>query len=170
MFHVEPKMKTLAIRGLIAFSSLILIISCATRNKMVINEYVVLPEGKRVVGNTSPLNAFIFETLQKPISFQVFLTEKYKTDNLKDPEFWVVIDGSRYKVLVYDNADLEKYFHVSDFIQTNFDTDAENSARPNFIAVSMINDHNEDCLTENSLYYNVAVNYLKTLKQEYYKR
>lgn len=170
MFHVEPKLKTLINKGLNVLFVMFFIISCGIRNKMVINDYLVLPEGKMVVGNKKPLNAFIFETLNKQVTFQAFLTEKYNTDNLKDPEFWVSIDGSRYKVLVYENADLEKYFHVSDFIQANFDTDAENNNRPNFIAISMISDHNEDCLTENSLYYNIAVNYLKTLKQEYYKR
>ncbi|AWI25106.1 hypothetical protein [Flavobacterium pallidum] len=144
--------------------------SCASRYKTVINDYVVLPEGKEVVGGKAPLNAFIFETLTKPFAFQNFIMEKYRTDDLRAPEFWVTIDGSKYKVLVYDNNELEKYFHVSEFIQTNFDTNPDNNNRPKFIAVSMINEYNEDCLQENSLYYNVAVNFLKTLKQEYYKR
>jgi hypothetical protein len=170
MFHVELQLKTLMNKSLSIILLLILVTSCASRNKMVINDYVVLPEGKEITGSKTGLNAFIFETLNKQVSFQSFLMEKYNTNDLRAPEFWVTIDGSKYKVLVYDNSDMEKYFHVSDFIQTNFDTDSENNNRPNFVAVSMINDHNEDCLAENSLYYNVAVNYLKTLKQEYYKR
>ena len=39
-----------------------------------------------------------------------------------------------------------------------------------FIAISMINDRNEDCLAENSLFKNMAVNYLKKLKEEYYNQ
>ncbi|WP_146171714.1 hypothetical protein [Flavobacterium magnum] len=157
-------------KGIAIIFALLLTVSCASRYKTVINDYVVLPEGKEVVGVKSGLHAFIFETLTKPTSFQAFLAERYPVDNFRAPEFWVTIDGSRYKILVYDNNELEKYFRVSEFIQTHFDTDPDNSNRPKFIAISMINEYNEDCLEERSLYYNVAVNFLKTLKQDYYKR
>ena len=39
-----------------------------------------------------------------------------------------------------------------------------------FIAISMINSFNEDCLAEGSLFQNIATKYLKTLKDEYYNQ
>ena len=39
-----------------------------------------------------------------------------------------------------------------------------------FIGISMITDANEDCLKENSLFYNIALKYLKNLKDEYNNR
>ena len=36
-----------------------------------------------------------------------------------------------------------------------------------FIVLSVVNDKNEDCLKDNSLYQNIVIKYLKNLKEEY---
>ncbi|OYU81362.1 MAG: hypothetical protein CFE23_04510 [Flavobacterium sp. BFFFF1] len=168
MFHVEP-IKRMVFKTACIFFMFAVAVSCASRNKIVIEGYLVLPNGKEILGHDS-LNAFVFENIHKETSFQNYLSNKYAVLDIKAPEFSVTIDGSQYKVIVYDNVEFEKYFRVSDFVQTHFDTDSDDANWPKFIAISMINDRNEDCLSETSLYRNVAINYLKNLKQAYYKQ
>jgi hypothetical protein len=141
----------------------------ATRERMTIPDYIILRNGKEIPGNKG-LNAFLFENTQNNFYFQKFLTAKFNLDNLQQKDFWVTIDGMKYKMLVYDNAELEKYFQVSDFIVTNQQPEIEETAsRPKFIAISMISSTNEDCLAENSLLRNIATKFLKNLKDDYLK-
>lgn len=139
-----------------------------TVQRTTIPDYLVKPNGKEVLG-TKPLNAFIFENIQGKITFMDFAMHKYELNNYKQTDFWVTIDGSKYKLLIYDNSELEKYFVVSDFIITDLKPESIDTDSPKFIAISMISAKNEDCLDQGSLYYNLATTYLKSLKDEYLK-
>lgn len=170
MFHVERTGRGLITTGKIAIIFLIFILSgCrGTVQRTTIPDYLVLPNGKEILGNKG-LHAFIFENVQGKLTFTNFIMNKFKLNNYKETDFWITIDGEKYKLLIYDNSELEKYFVVSDFIITNLKPETLDEDAPKFIAISMISSTNDDCLDPKSIYYNIATNYLKNLKEEYYK-
>lgn len=166
VFHVERNTKSLAIKGITMVLIVFLFFGCAPRQRMSIVDYAILPKGKDVLGKKE-LNAFIFENYQKDITFQNFLMKKFNLNSIMENEFWITVSGQKYRLLIYDNSELEKYFVVSDFIVTNQNPNPIDSDAPKFIAISMLSDANDDCLSEGSLFYNIATNYLKKLKDEY---
>ena len=168
MFHVERRRRGLINTGLIALLAIFLmLISCrGTVQRVTIPDYLVVPNGKEALG-TKPLNAFIFENIQDKVTFMNFVMKKFALNNYRDTDFWVTIDGAKYKLMIYDNSELEKYFVVSDFIITNLKPQTIDTDTPKFIAISMISESNDDCLSPESLYYNLATKYLKNLKDEY---
>ena len=171
MFHVERTLRSRIITGTILVFAAFMIFGCASqRNRMTIPDYVILPNGKQVLG-TEPLHAFVFENTQNHIYFQKYLAAKFDLVNQEQKDIWVTINGTRYKLLVYENAELEKYFQVSDFIITAQHPQMEDKApQANFFAISMLSERNEDCLSENSLLQNTAIQFLKNLKDDYLKQ
>lgn len=141
----------------------------APRPTVAIDDYVLLRGGKEVLGREQGLTAFLFENNPRKMPFQQFLADKYNVGTYHDVEYWVTVEGHRFKVLLYENAEVEKYFDTSAFMRKNIEPESMivgSTAR--FIALSVISDKNEDCLSDNSLYQNIALNYLKKLKLEYY--
>jgi len=168
-FHVEQITKSPVIKRISFFLMIFLVLqSCiGVKAGYQIDDYYVSENGKESLG-TRPLNAFIFENNLKNLPFEQFLAVKYKLDNYLARDFWITIDNNRYKLLIYDYAEFDKYFGTANFAAV----DQENIAnivggQPKFIAVSMINESNEDCLSDKSIFKNMAVNYLKKLKDEY---
>jgi hypothetical protein len=146
-----------------------LLIGCiSTRPTIQIPDYIIVPNGKEVVGKKN-LTAFVFENNLKKPMIEKFLSEKFNTSNYLEKEFWITIDKNKYKIIIYDSAEFEKYFNSANYSVIN--QEPENSKtgdQRKFIAISMINSYNEDCLADSSLFQNVAIKYLKKLKDEYY--
>lgn len=170
MFHVKRNVKTLIFKGFLLFIIVIIPVSCITPRHMVeIQEYILLPDGKKVLGKEQGLTAFIFENKQSKMPFVQFIGQKYGIGNYVEVEYWVTLDGHKLKVMVYDNAELEKYFDTSAFMVSNFETEANiRGSKAKFLAISVTNSYNEDCLADGSLYQNIVVNYLRQLRNEYY--
>ncbi len=170
MFHVELKPLSSARKGFVLFFTSLFLLSCGvTRTRITIDDFLILPNGKEILGNNG-LSAFVFENTQNKITFQNFLVSRFNLDSLQDKDFWVTIDGNKYKLIVYENAELEKYFVVADFIITNKQPEnTDMPSQPNFLALSLINANNEDCLSEQSIFKNIATIYLKNLKDNYLK-
>ena len=164
MFHVEPWSKSWLILVIVPF----LFYSCGpSRSTMQISDYILQPNGKEIVGNKG-LSAFIFENKRTKISLEQFLSTKFKTDNYGEHEFWVTIQKDKYKIIIYDEDEFEKYFNSANYTVMNVvSDDSKQGDHPKFIAISMINAYNEDCLANDSLFQSVAVNYFKKLKDEY---
>lgn len=169
MFHVKHTTKTLFRRGFLLFFMLAFATSCITQRRTVeITDYILLNNGKEILGREQGLTAFMFENNPRNIPFQQFLADKYNVGSYRDVSYWVTVEGSRYKVFLYENAEVEKYFDTSEYIVTNAETDANiRGSMAKFICLSMINESNDDCLADDSLFQNIAVNYLKRLKDEY---
>lgn len=169
MFHVERHIKMTACKALFIIN--FLLISCiSTKPSIQIPDYILVSNGKEIIGNKA-LTAFIFENNTKKAPIEKFLSLKFKSENYFNTEYWITIDKSRYKIIIYDNSDFEKYFNSSNYSVMNLET--ENSSygeQRKFIAISMINAYNEDCLSENSLFKNIALNYLRNLKAEYFNQ
>ncbi len=172
MFHVERN-KKISCNSLktILFLSFFVLISCSTsRQSIQIPDYIIEPNGKEIIGKKS-LSTFIFENNQKNLPLENFLSIKYNTDNLFQNEFWITIDKDKYKIFIYDSAEFEKYFNSANYAMINqLPENAKKGDQRKFIAISMINAFNEDCLATGSLYQNIAINYLKKIKDEYYNQ
>lgn len=169
MFHVERTLLALMNKGKIPlFLLFFIILSCGiTKQKYVIDDYTIVPNAKEILGNKG-LNAFVFENNKKIMPFQHFVTDKFKLESYQQKEFWITIEGDKYKIILYDNDELEKYINTYDFALANQNPDVVNvGSTADFIALSMISSRNEDCLAEGSLYENIAVKYLKQLKDEF---
>ncbi|RYD72783.1 MAG: hypothetical protein EOP55_18235 [Sphingobacteriales bacterium] len=166
---MEPYLKTLFKKGFLVFLMAAVFTSCITpRHTVEISDYILLPNGKEVLGHENGLTAFIFENNPRKMVFVQFVADKYGVGSYRDVKYNVDIDGRRYTVFVYENAELEKYFDVSDFMVRNAEPEMNIvGSTAKFLAVSVINDSNEDCLAENSLYKNTVAKYLKNLKDEY---
>lgn len=168
-FHVEQIFKSPVIKRISFFLMAFLVLqSCiGAKAGYQIDDYYVSENGKEILG-TKPLNAFIFENNLKNLPFEQFLAVKYKLDSYLTRDFWVTIDKNRYKILVYDFAEFDKYFGTANFAAVNQENIANIvGGQPKFIAISMITDSNEDCLSDKSIFQNMAINYLKKLKDEY---
>lgn len=169
MFHVERLLLKPIVAGKISMISLFfLLYSCGvSKVGYQIEDYYIAENGKEIL-DTKPLNAFLFENNLRNIPFQQFLALKYNLDNLQAQEIWVIIDGNRYKMIIYENSEFDKYFGFGNFSPINTENVANIIGnQPKFLAVSMISDRNEDCLQSKSLFYQVCTNYLKNLKDEY---
>lgn len=172
MFHVERTLASHKYKGIIVILFLFVFLnSCVgTRPSIQITDYFLVPKGKEIIGNNN-LTAFIFENNVKKLPMEQFLSAKFKTDNYIQNEFWITIDKEKYKIIIYDKADFEKYFISSNFSVINQEPDnARSNDQRKFIAISMINSSNEDCLADSSLFQNIAVTYLKNLKDEFYNQ
>jgi hypothetical protein len=133
---------------------------------MAIEDYTILSNGKAAIG-TKPLYAFVFENFQPRMTFGEFIGIKFKTQYHPDG-IWVETGGHRYKIILYDNSELEKYFMVTDFIITELKpTDSYSVNQPHFIALSAIDTYNNDCLASDSLLNDIVTSHLKRLKDEY---
>ncbi|MGQ2983679.1 hypothetical protein [Flavobacterium sp.] len=162
--------KTLSSKGFLVFLILILAVSCITpRHTVEINNFVLMDNGKEVLGREKGLTAFVFENNQSKMPFAQFLATKYNLGNYTDIAYWVTVDGHRLKVMLYTNDELEKYFDVSQFMVTNAETEVNTLTKARFLALSVISEMNEDCLEDNSLYKNITIKYLERLKDEFNK-
>lgn len=169
MFHVERIKKSTIIKRIFPVFLIIFVLqSCVgARAGFQIDDYYIAPNGKETLG-TKPLNAFIFENNITNLPFEQFLAVKFKLNNLLSREFWITIDGNKYKLMIYDNAEFDKYFGYSNFAAVNQENLANIvGGQARFIAISMVNEFNEDCLSDKSMLQNISTIYLKNLKDEY---
>lgn len=172
MFHVERTLAKLMNKGIIGLLMVFIICSgcIGVRQTYQITDYVLVPNGKDVIGNKS-LTAFIFENNLKKLPIEQYLSAKFKGDNYQQSEFWITIEKDKYKIIIYDYSDFEKYFGSANYSAKNLEPDnARTEEKRKFIAVSMINSYNEDCLSDRSIFQNIAVKYLRNLKDEYYNQ
>jgi len=169
MFHVKLKLLMPAIKGITGMLFLFFVlIGCAgAQHSMQIPDYVLVPNGKENIGSKN-LTAFLFENDMRNLPIEQFLALKFKTNNFYEKEIWVTIDKQKFKLIVYDYNEFEKYFVSTNYAPMNVEPENSKSGdQRKFIAISMISSYNEDCLAEGSLLQNFAVKYLKNLKDEY---
>jgi hypothetical protein len=157
LFHVELYRKSLFNKGFFVFIFVLIAIlptSCIKPQHTVeIQDYTLLSNGKQILGKEQGLTA----------------ADKYGVGSYNDVSYNVTIDGHPLKVYLYENAEVEKYFNTSQFMVTMQETeDNIKGSNAEFLALSVVTESNEDCLTDGSLYQQVAIAYLKSLKDEYY--
>lgn len=169
MFHVKPSIKDLVFKAFALILACAFFASCITpRHTLEINEYTLMPNGKRVLGHEKGLTAYIFENNQRKIPFNQFIGDKYKAGSYAEIEYSVDINGDRFKIYIYENAELEKYFDTGQFMVSNVEPDTNViGSKAKFIGISVTDGYNNDALSEQSLYRNIVINYLRNLVKEY---
>ena len=96
MFHVERNLSSPTYKGIIALLFLFLILnSCGgVRQTIQIPDYILMPEGKEIVGNKS-LTAFVFENNLKKLSIEQYLSIKFNSNSYLENEYWITIDRNK---------------------------------------------------------------------------
>ena len=169
MFHVKRIELKQMFKGmaLAIFFSIIASSCIGAKATIQIPDYVLVPNGMENIGGAQ-LTAYIFENNVKKSQIEYFVAYKFKSANYFEREIWITINKDKYKLIIYDNSDFEKYFNSQNYSPINEETKSDNySNQRKFIAISMINAYNEDCLADNSLFQNVALKFLTDLKNEY---
>ena len=168
MFHVERTAGRLKVIGKMLVLLVLVMCGCGiSKPKHTIPNYVTIPNAIDVLGNNG-LTAFVFENNKKNLPFQKFITWKFPTDHYLQREFWITIEEQRFKLIVYDKDDMDKYLNLADFVRINQDPEiSELGDQPDFIAVSVIDSKNQDCLSDQSLQQQTVLKYLENLKDEY---
>lgn len=167
MFHVKLRPASSTAKGIAAILLLFLLLACvSTRSPIQISDYLLLPNGIEVDGEH--LTAFVFENNKRASSIESFLNQKLKTDNYSDRKFDVTINKDKYRIFLYENSEFDKYFGATNFAVINLEPqNAQSGSARDFIAISMVDSDNRDCLSDDSLFHNIATKYLKSLKDEY---
>lgn len=169
MFHVKRIIKNRMVKGIALTLFLVLIASSCigARATVQIPDYILVSNGKENIGGKN-LTAYIFENNVKKTQIEYFVAYKFNSANYFEREIWITINKDKYKLIIYDNSDFEKYFSSQNYSPINEETKSDDySSQRKFIAISMINAFNEDCLADNSLFQNIAVKFLTDLKNEY---
>lgn len=167
MFHVERNKKRV-INTAFALILWVCSIACSgSRNTVQIQDYLLVGNGIELQSHV-PLTAFVFENNQKNPPIEKFLSLKFKLSNYFDKQFWVTLNNAKFKLVVYDAAEFEKFIGSGNYAQINQEPEnAKYGNQPKFIAFSMVSSTNEDCLSDQSLYQHLALTYLKNLKDDY---
>ena len=167
MFHVERNKKRV-INTAFALVLWVCSIACSgSRNTVQIQDYLLVGNGIELQSHV-PLTAFVFENNQKNPPIEKFLSLKFKLSNYFDKQFWVTLNNAKFKLVVYDAAEFEKFIGSGNYAQINQEPEnAKYGNQPKFIAFSMVSSTNEDCLSDQSLYQHLALTYLKNLKDDY---
>lgn len=171
MFHVKQYTPTSIFTSIIVVLLVnIFFISCASsRDRILIEDYYIVPNGKEILGS-KPLHVFVFENDQSIIPFQQFVTTKFGSNSYFEREFNIKIEGSNFKMIIYDKDEFNKYVNYSNFIVSKvLPQNARLGDQPDFTGISFVSENNEDCLKEGSLFEQIAIKYLKNLKDEYLK-
>jgi len=147
--------------------SLATVACLGTRNSIQIPDYLLVENGIELQSH-QPVTAFVFENNQKNPPIEKFLSKKFKNANYFEKQFWITVNDVKMKLIVYDAAEFEKYIGSGNYAQINQEPEnAKYGIQPKFIAFSIVLANNQDCLTPQSLYQNLALTYLKNLKDEY---
>lgn len=170
MFHVERYIKPFFVKGFFVFLVAALFSGCiAPRHTVEVGDYLLLENGKQVLGREKGLTCFFFENNQKKMPFDQFLVIKYNIGYTADISYNVEIEEKRFTVFLYTNDELSKYYDLGQFMVTNFETETNVvGSTANFIGLSVIDEYNNDCLLDSSLYKNLITKYLRDLKYQYY--
>ena len=169
MFHVKRMLRSRVLKGLATVSVIFLLLqSCiGARATTQIPDYLLVPNGIEKVGGVQ-LTGFVFENNVKAIlPIEQFIAKKYNSANYFEREIWITINNDKYKLIIYDASDFEKYFNSANFSPMNEEAKSDRNSTRKFLAISMISEYNEDCLAENALLQNLCVKYLRDLKNEY---
>lgn len=138
----------------------------------IIDDYLIVPtEATNTVG-TKNLNVFVFENDLTTPPIEYFLTEKYTLASYQTREFWITTptkDRLYFKVL--DKDETQKFLDLSQYGARIQETKGNRDiSQSKYLAFSLTDENGEDCLSEKSLFYNIAIQYLKNLKEEYLRK
>lgn len=153
--------------------SFFLFLSCGNLQQggYIIDDFLIVPtEATNNIG-TKNLNVFVFENDLTTPPIELFLAEKYKLETYQTREFWVEDNKERFYIKVLDRHETERYLDLSQYGAQNQETKGNRDINQSkFLAISITDESGTDCLSQKSLYYNIAVEFLQKLKKEYLRK
>jgi hypothetical protein len=153
--------------------SILCFLSCGNLQQggYIIDDFLIVPtEATNNIG-TKNLNVFVFENDLTTPPIELFLAEKYKLETYQTREFWVEDNKERFYIKVLDRHETERYLDLSQYGAQNQETKGNRDINQSkFLAISITDESGADCLSQKSLYYNIAVKFLQKLKKEYLRK
>jgi hypothetical protein len=153
--------------------SILCFLSCGNLQQggYIIDDFLIVPtEATNNIG-TKDLNVFVFENDLTTPPIELFLAEKYKLETYQTREFWVEDNKERFYIKVLDRHETERYLDLSQYGAQNQETKGNRDINQSkFLAISITDESGADCLSQKSLYYNIAVKFLQKLKKEYLRK
>lgn len=147
-------------------------ISCITvKQAPAIDDYVVQNGKEFQKKNFTNKTAFIFQNDLKMVDFRSFLADKYNMVSFKETATIPVnIDGTPFDLHVFTPTKNKQNIN---FINAIISKDANevtvDEETFDYVGISVSRVDDLDCLSENSIYHKLVLNYLKNLKDEYFE-
>jgi len=135
----------------------------------IIDDYLIVPtEATNTIG-TKNICVFVFENDLTTPPIELFLSEKYNLQNYQTREFWITTKTKdKFYIKVLDRSETEKFLDLSQYGAKTQETKGNRDiTQSKYLAIAVADQNGEDCLSEKSLFYNIATQYLKNLKDEY---
>ncbi len=159
---------------LILNTFILILLSCGSiqQGGYIIDDYLIVPtEATNNIG-TKNLNVFVFENDLTTPPIELFLAEKYTLPTYQTREFWVTTaTKERLYIKVLERDEVEKFLDLSQYGARIQETKGNRDiTQSKYLALSVTDENGQDCLTDKSLFYNVATKYLKNLKDEYLRK
>src|SRR5690606_4353383 len=153
--------------------SFFLLLSCGTLQQggYIIDDFLIVPtEATNNIG-TKHLNVFVFENDLITPQIEWLLAEKYKLETYQIRKSRVEDNKELFYIKVLDRHETERYLDVSQYGAQNQETKGNRDINQSkFLAISITDESGTDCLSQKSLYYNIAVKFLQKLKKEYLRK
>lgn len=158
----------------VLYSLFFFLMSCGSiqQGGYIIDDFLIVPtEATNSIG-TKNLNLFVFENDLTTPPIEFFLTEKFQLETYQTREFWVTTPSkNRFYIQVFERDEIEKFLDLSQYAARIQETKGNRDIRQSkYLALSVTDESGEDCLSEKSLFYNIATQYLKNLKDEYLRK
>lgn len=160
---------------IILFCSNIFLIGCIPlKTAPSVENHTIVKGDKLKKLKLSEGNHYMLKNPGKMLHFRDFLAKKYSLKNFTYTDsFPVTINGTQFRLGVSTPEFIESRISLIDAIidnnndcenQNEIDNNEENKRRYISLTLSY---NGEDCLSENSLFYEIAKSYLYQLSQEY---
>jgi len=153
---------------------LLLFLRCSNVRQIayIIDDYLIVPtEATNTIG-TKNLCVFVFENDLTTPPIELFLSEKYNLPSYQTREFWITTSTKdRLYIKVLDRSETEKFLDLSQYGIKKQETKGNRDlSQSKYLAISVADENGKDCLSEKSLFYNIATQYLKNLKDDYLRK
>jgi len=153
---------------------LLLFLYCTSlrQTSYIIDDYLIVStEATNIIG-TKNLCVFVFENDLTTPPIELFLSERYNLPSYPAREFWITTSTKdRLYIKVLDRSETEKFLDLSQYGAKIQETKGNRDlSQSKYLAISVADENGEDCLSEKSLFYNIATQYLKNLKYDYLRK
>lgn len=162
------------LKKLFLLCSFFFLLNCGSipQGGYIIDDYLIVPTEITNTIGTNKLHVFVFENDLTSPAIEYFLVDKFDLPSYQVREFWVTTEAKeRFYIKLLDKIETEKYLDLSQYgsriVETKGNRDLTQSK---FLAFAITDENGDDCLQDNSLFYNIATKYLKKLKDEYLRK
>ncbi|MFD0863171.1 hypothetical protein ACFQ1M_13225 [Sungkyunkwania multivorans] len=169
------------IRKTTFYALLICLSSCVTlrvnKPPEVENFYIANKKELKGLKLDKDRKAFVFENPGTEIDFKQFIAKKHGLENFKFSKTYTITENGANLNISVETPTVNEQSHTLDLLTPIISKAVSNENRRaeysedeksySFIAISVADDYGNDCLSTDSLFRNIAVDYLRSLKDEY---